>query len=69
MKGRRGSAVKTALAVCERGRDAAAEFGETASDIIAEAQAEFADERRAKLGSDMSGRPLPARLQGTVAAA
>jgi hypothetical protein len=43
------SAVKAALAVYERSREIAAEFGETASDIIAEARAEFADERRAKL--------------------
>jgi hypothetical protein len=43
------SAVKTALALYERGREVAAEFGEAASDIVAEAQAEFADERRARL--------------------
>ena len=43
------SAVKAALALYERGREAAAEFGEVASDILAEAQAEFADERRVKL--------------------
>ena len=43
------SAVKAALAVYERGREVAAEFGETADDHLAEAQAEFADERRAKL--------------------
>jgi hypothetical protein len=43
------SAVKTALALYERGREVAAEFGETASDIIAEARAEFIDERQAKL--------------------
>jgi hypothetical protein len=43
------AAVKTALALYERGREVAAEFGETASDIIAEARAEFIDERQAKL--------------------
>src|SRR5579884_1770279 len=43
------SAVKAALALYERGREVAAELGETTSDLLAEAQAEFADERRAKL--------------------
>ncbi|HJU17503.1 MAG TPA: DUF5132 domain-containing protein [Stellaceae bacterium] len=43
------STVKTALALYERGRETVAEFAEIASDIIAEAQAEFADERQQRL--------------------
>lgn len=49
------SVVKAALALYERGREAAAEFGEAASDILAEAQAEFAEERRAKLAGHDPG--------------
>jgi hypothetical protein len=56
------SAVKAALTLYERGREVAAEFGETASDILAEAQAEFAEERRAR-----SARPDPETAHDVVA--
>lgn len=58
------SAVKAALAVYERGREIAAEFGETASDIIAEARAELIDERRAKLAQS-AGDVVALHMAGT----
>lgn len=39
-------AVKAALGAWERGREAAAELGEVAGDIVAEAKAEFEEERQ-----------------------
>jgi hypothetical protein len=48
------STVKAALALYARGRETAAELAEMASDIVAEAQAEFADERQIKLAREAS---------------
>jgi hypothetical protein len=60
-------AMKAALALYERGREAVAEFGEVAGDILAEAQAEFADERRAKLAAAVGG-VVALRASGPAAA-
>jgi hypothetical protein len=59
-------AMKAGIAAFERGREAAAEFGERASDLMAEARAEYDEERKPLPNSE---RPAAAkevvRLRGS----
>jgi hypothetical protein len=59
-------AMKAGIAAFERGREIAAEFGERASDLMAEARAEYDEEHKSLLNS---GQPVAAkevvRLRGS----
>lgn len=45
-------AMKTSIAAFERGREIAAEFGERASDLMAEAKAEYDEEQKSALPTE-----------------
>jgi hypothetical protein len=57
------SLCKTGIALYERGRERAAEMGEFASDIMAEARAEYETARLVPNGADESGPSEVVRLR------
>jgi len=59
-------AMKAGIAAFERGRELAAEFGERASDVVAEARAEYDEEHKSPLNSEQPASPNEVvRLRGS----